>query len=238
MPTGGDRVGMVVSLRMRWQDLLFVNYPLDPARLRPLVPSDLTIDPHRGDAWVSVIPFVNRALRPAGFPERLGIRLPELNVRTYVRHDGTAAVYFFSLDADSLVSVIGARLFHDLPYYFADVAMDRSDGAISFESRRRHPGARPGRFRGRYRPTGDTFPATERPLTSFLFERYRFYTEDTYGRIRYTDVSHEPWSVAKAEASIEVETVRAASGIPESDGAPTLHYSPGVDVRASPSRRG
>ncbi len=228
---------MVVPLRFRWQDLLFVNHPVAPERLDPLVPEELTIDTARGTAWVSVIPFVNRALRPQGMPARFGIRLPELNVRTYVSHDGTPGVYFFSLDADGLASVIGARLTHHLPYFYADISVGRDGEDRTFVSRRRHPGARHAVFRGRYRPDGPRFLATERPLAEFLLERYRLYTDDTRGRLRYTEVSHPTWPVAPAEATVTAESVRAAAGIPRGEGEPVLYFSPGVDVRAARSRR-
>lgn len=228
---------MVVPLRFRWQDVLFINHPIDPERLRPLVPEALRIDTARSQAWVSVVPFVNRALRPQGVPGRFGIRLPELNVRTYVRHDGTPGIYFFSLDADGLASVLGARLTHHLPYFFADISVGRDGEERTFVCRRRHPGARHAVFRGRYGPDGPRFLATERPLPEFLLERYRLYTVDTRGRLRYTEVSHPTWPVAPAEATVAADSVRAAAGIPHGEAEPILYFSRGVDVRAARSRR-
>ena len=78
---------------MRWQDLLFAHWPLDPALLRPLVPPSLAIDTFDG-ALAGVVPFGNARLRPFGVPlPGEAIAFAEVNVRTYVRGPtGTPAV--------------------------------------------------------------------------------------------------------------------------------------------------
>lgn len=150
---------MVAPLEMGWRHLLFENWPVDPELMDAHLPESLSADRHDGSAWLSVIPFTNVAVRPKGVPRPLGVRLPEINVRTYVTHDGVPSVYFFSLDAQGLASVTGARLFHHLPYYYARIALEMADGRVQFESQRRHPGARPGRYEATYWPTDEPFDA-------------------------------------------------------------------------------
>jgi uncharacterized protein YqjF (DUF2071 family) len=163
--------------------------------------------------------------------------LPEINVRTYVTRDGVASVYFFSLDAQGLASVTGARLFHHLPYYYARIALEMDDGRVWFESRRRHPGARPGHYEATYWPTGEPFDAPTNPLAEFLVERYRFYTEAPDGSIRYTDVDHDTWTLYPATATVEIDTLLRADGFARPDAEPVYYYSPGLDVLASRSKR-
>ncbi len=150
---------MVVSLVMGWRQLLFENWPIDPALVDSHLPESLTVDRHDGNAWLSVVPFTNVAVRPKGLPRKLGVRLPEINVRTYVTYDGVPSVYFFSLDAQGLASVMSARLFHHLPYYYARISLSITDGRVRFDSQRCHPGARPGRYEATYWPTGEPFDA-------------------------------------------------------------------------------
>lgn len=228
---------MVVPLEMGWRQLLFENWPIDPAVMDAHLPGKLTPDEYDGSAWLSVIPFTNVAVRPKGVPESLGIRLPELNVRTYVTHDGVPSVYFFSLDAQGISSVLGARVFHHLPYYYARILLAVEDDRIAFSSKRRHPGARPAQYEGTYRPTGEPFSAPSDPFGEFLVERYRFYTEAQDGSIRYTDVEHEPWQLYPAAADIERNTLLSAHGFATPDAEPVYYYSPGLDVVASRSRR-
>ncbi|WP_226041250.1 DUF2071 domain-containing protein [Natrinema sp. DC36] len=236
---------MAIPLEMGWRHLLFENWPVDPAMMDAHLPDALEVDEHDGAAWLSVIPFTNVAVRPKGFPERAGIRLPELNVRTYVTRDGVPSVYFFSLDAQGLASVLGARLFHHLPYYYARISLDveatpegdGADGRIRFSSRRCHPGNRPAEYEATYRPTDEPFSAPDDSLGGFLVERYRFYTEAPDGSVRYTDIEHEPWTLYPATADIESNTVLAANGFAHPETDPVYFYSPGLDVVASRSER-
>ncbi|WP_420028550.1 YqjF family protein [Halorussus lipolyticus] len=233
---------------MGWRHLLFANWPVPAEIVAPRIPDALDVDTYDGDAWLSVVPYVNVDVRPKQLPAGTGVRLPELNLRTYVRPDEDRfgdedpGVYFFSLDADGLpgvglASVLGARLLHALPYYYADIDCVARDGSISFESRRRHPGARPVRFRATYGPTGDRFRPNPGSLAEFLTERYRFYTEDPRGGLRYADIRHERWPLSDATAEIEENTLFRADGFAHPDSEPVCYYSPGVDVLASPNRR-
>ena len=227
---------MAFPLAMEWRDFLFVHYPIDPDYVEPLVPPSLELDTFDDRAWVSVIPFVNERVRPAFVPGELGIRLPELNVRTYVTFEGTEAIYFFSLDADGLMSVLAARWFHHLPYFNAKITHTVDGECISFSSRRTHPGARSASLQASYRPNGPAVTVSDGSRSAFLLQRHRFYTEDTYGRLRYTDVTHDPWRVAPASADISGNTMVQSSGIPDPDEPPILQYSPGLSVRIQPSR--
>ncbi|THE65642.1 DUF2071 domain-containing protein [Salinadaptatus halalkaliphilus] len=228
---------MVAPLEMGWRQLLFENWPVDPAVMDTHLPADLEPDVYDGSAWLSIVPFTNVAVRPKGVPELLGVRLPELNIRTYVTHDGVPSVYFFSLDAQGLSSVLGARLFHHLPYYYARITLEWVDGRVQFSSRRCHPGARPAHYEGRYWPTGEPFSAPDDPFGTFLVERYRFYTQAQNGSIRYTDVDHDPWTLYPATAEITTNTVVSAHGFAKPDAEPVYYYSPGLDVVASRSKR-
>jgi uncharacterized protein YqjF (DUF2071 family) len=230
---------MVVPLAMGWRHLLFENWPVDPAVMDRRLPDGLEPDEYDGSAWLSVVPFTNVAVRPRGVPEPLGVRLPELNLRTYVTRDGVPSVYFFSLDAQGILGVLGARLFHHLPYYYARISLEWDDCRVQFDSRRCHPGARPARYAGTYRPTGEPFAAPADPFGAFLVERYRFYTEAQDGSIRYTDVEHEPWTLYSAVGDVTTNTLLSAHGFAhlDTDADPVYYYSPGLDVVASRSRQ-
>lgn len=228
---------MVFSLEMGWRNLLFENWPVDADILDAHLPERLTVDERDGTGWLSVVPFTNVAVRPRGVPSWLGVALPEINVRTYVTCDGEPGVYFFSLDAAGVTSVIGARCFHHLPYYYARISLAPSDGRVAFESRRRHPGARPAVYDATYGPDGEPFSAVDDSLARFLVERYRFYTEAPDGTLRYTTVEHEPWTLYPAVAEIETNTLLRANGFRPPKSEPIYYYSPGVDVTAGRSQR-
>jgi uncharacterized protein YqjF (DUF2071 family) len=228
---------MVVPLEMGWRHLLFENWPVDPAVVDAHLPAELDPDAFDGSAWLSAVPFTNVAVRPRGVPEPLGVRLPELNLRTYVTRDGVPSVYFFSLDAQGVTSVLGARVFQHLPYYYARISLSTGDGRVRFSSRRRHPGARPARYEATYRPTGESFSAPDDPLGAFLVERYRLYTQASDGSLRYTDVDHDAWTLYPADADVATNTLLSANGFARPDADPVYYYSRGLDVAASRSKR-
>lgn len=228
---------MVVSLHMGWRYVLFANWPIEPRIVEPHLPAALSLDTYGGTAWLSVVPFINVDVRPRVFPSGTGLSLPELNLRTYVRYDDTPGVYFFSLDAQGMLAVLGARIFHHLPYYYARIDLERGDDRVRFTNRRRHPGARPVHFQATYRPTGSTSPAESGTLARFLAERYRYYTEAPDGTIRHATIRHDPWPLCHAEVDIEQNTLFRANGFEMPDSEPVHFYSPGVDTVASESRR-
>ncbi|WP_323192508.1 DUF2071 domain-containing protein [Halostella sp. PRR32] len=228
---------MIPALHMGWRHVLFANWPVNPDIVDAHLPSTLSVDTYDGDAWLSVVPFTNVDVRPTWVPEGWGFPLSELNLRTYVTHDGHDGVYFFSLDAEGIFGVIGARLFHHLPYYYARCSLVEVNGDIRFRSRRLHPGERPAHFEGTYGPTGTELDVQSDSLEAFLTERYRYYTEAQDGSLRYAAIDHEPWPLYEADPTIETNTLFEANGFAHPETEPVHYYSPGVTTVASPNRR-
>src|SRR5204862_1218169 len=118
----------------------------------------LELDVYEGSAFVGVTPFRMTGVRPVLTPPiPTATDFPELNVRTYVRHDGRGGVWFFSLDAASLLAVLAARTAIGLPYFQARMSERRIEGEVHYESRRMQRGAASAEFRARYRPSGAAY---------------------------------------------------------------------------------
>jgi hypothetical protein len=228
---------MVTALNMGWRHVLFANWSVDSDLLNAHLPSTLTIDTYDGDAWLSVVPFTNVDVRPTWVPDGWGFPLPELNLRTYVTHDGHNGVYFFSLDAQGVLGVVGARLFHHLPYYYARCSLTEADGDVRFRSKRLHPGSRPVHFEATYSSSGTQLDVRSGSLEEFLTERYRYYTEAQDGSLRYAAIDHEPWPLYEAAPTIETNTLFEANGFAHPETDPVHYYSPGVTTIASPNRK-
>ena len=224
------------AFEMEWRDVLFASYPVDPALVEAHTPDRFDVDTFEGSAYLSVVPFVIGDIRPKGLPAAVGLTTPELNLRTYVTCDDAPGVYFFNLDADDVLGVVGARLFNQLPYYLAEMTFERGP-PIRFESRRRTPGARPCRFSGTYGPAGDSFRPEPGTVEHFLTERYRYFTETGDGTVRYADIEHDTWTLHPATWTVEENTIFEANGFDHPDSEPLLSYSRGVDVTASASKR-
>ena len=221
---------MTIPLSFTWRNALFSNWPVDSQHLSSHLPARLDVEEYDGTGWLSVVPFRNVDTRPRGLPPVAGLSFPELNLRTYVTCDGEPGVYFFSLDAPSVLSVLGARTLHHLPYYYARMELTHSDGTFRFRSRRLHPGDRPVLFDVSYSPHEDWFVAEQGSLAEFLTERRRLYTQGSDGGIRYTDVSHERWPLAPVSVTMEAASLFRANGFEPPGGDGVHYYSPGVDV--------
>lgn len=146
-----------------------------------------------------------------------------------------AGIYFFNLDASDLLGVIGARIFNQLPYYYADMDYEQGN-PTRFESRRQTPGSRPLAFTATYGPDGDPYRPEHGTVEHFLVERYRYFTEGQDGTIRYANIDHEPWTLQPGTWTVERNTIFAANGFERPDSDPVLSYSRGVAVSASGSQ--
>src|SRR4051812_7298329 len=199
-----------------WRQLLFVHWPVSAPELRPLVPGRLTIDEFEGSAYVGLVAFVVEAARPVGAPPRVGLRFLETNVRTYVHVDGREpGVYFFSLDAASLLAVVGARLGFGLPYFHARMRMRARDGTVNYAMRRLT--GRRGGLRVRYQVGDYLGPSAPGTLEHFLIERYLLHVRRWNG-LWSTRVHHHPYPVHRARVLHLEESLLAADGLPPAPG--------------------
>ncbi|AKT39239.1 uncharacterized protein CMC5_033870 [Chondromyces crocatus] len=200
--------------------------------LRPLLPPALSIDTYEGRAYVGVVPFTMRNVSPWWSPAVPGIsHFHELNVRTYVHHEGRdPGVWFFSLDAAKLLAVLIARSGWHLPYFYADMELRTADRRVYYKSRRRWPTERPAEFEARYtigEPLGASVPGS---FEHFLAERYLLYADGGDGKLYTGQVHHHPYPLHRAEVHELRETMVLATGLPAPEGTPHALYSPGVDV--------
>jgi uncharacterized protein len=213
-----------------WNKLLFAHWPVPPEQIRPLLPPGLTLDTFEGEAWVGVVPFDITDIRPRALPAIPTMsHFLELNVRTYVTHEGKPGVWFFSLDAASRLAVEGARLAFHLPYFNARMTLKTQGDTVRYVSERRDRRAGAGKFKASYRPVGEVFQSRAGTLEYFLTERYCLYSASR-GRVYRANIHHLPWPLQLAEAEIEVNTVADAFGIKLPDRAPLLHYSERLPV--------
>jgi uncharacterized protein YqjF (DUF2071 family) len=210
-------------MRQSWHDLLFAHWRVSRDRLRALLPPGMELDTFDNDAWVGVIPF-HMSIAPRAVPAIPWISsFGELNVRTYVRVDGVSGVYFFSLDANSIIAVTGGRSMFHLPYYFAAITHADHMGGFDFRSERLF--GRSARFTGQYRATSDTFQAAPGTLEYWLTERYWLFTCDSHQRMYRVRVAHEPWQLQNATAEISQNTMAEAAGIALASMPPLCHYA-------------
>jgi uncharacterized protein len=213
-----------------WHDLLFAHWSVPLVALRHLIPAGLEIDRFDGVAWLAVVPFRMSGVRVRGTPSVPWLsNFLELNVRTYVVHDGKPGVWFFSLDAENAVAVEVARRWFHLPYFRAGMHLEKRDDWFHYESIRAHHGAPAAALHAKYRPIAPPEPAARGTLEHFLTERYCLYTTDRAGRLIRGEIHHGPWPLQMAEAEFAGNTMASAAGI-ALPASPLLHFAHRQDV--------
>ena len=187
-----ERPSRKPAMHHAWRSLLFLHWRVEAKRVQRTLPPGLFVDSHDGAAYVGVVPFFMRDIRPRGLPAVPGLsNFLELNMRTYVFDaEGRPGVWFYSLDCNSRLTVWGAKKFFHLPYRGARMsATTGDDGAIHYRSQVGD------RYQTQltYRLGLAEKPAEAGSLEFFLVERYLLFSAARDGRLFTGQVVHAPY---------------------------------------------
>lgn len=190
-----DRRGIWL-MRQTWSPTLFVHWQVPDGIVRPLLPEALRLDTWQGSAWVSLVVVGISRTRPRGLPPVPGTgAYRQLNLRTYVTHEGRPGLYFF-----------GAYLTKGLPALAQSIGFGVRARRVRMEMQES-----PSELRLHVEPSGnnqrglslhavlDGEPRYTREGTvdAWLHERYRAYAQR--GRnIVAAEVRHRPWLLTNA----------------------------------------
>jgi len=209
-----------------WLNVLFVHFEVDRDHLADQVP--LELDLHEGKAYVSIVAFTQKRLRP-----RFGGRIAEwlsrplaehefLNVRTYVRVGSDRGIYFMvEWVPNALAKLIGPRMY-GLPYRLGRLKYEIQDGRVMSGVVEEE-----GRLEFDAQLGDATDGCDAGSLDEFLLERYTAFTARN-GVTRRFRIRHEPWPHARAECSVLDNSLLAASSWMRRARMIGSHYSPGV----------
>ncbi|HTD42062.1 MAG TPA: DUF2071 domain-containing protein [Mucilaginibacter sp.] len=105
-------------LSARWENLLMLNYEVDPDILKPYLPPFTELDLWQGKALVSMVGFLFRDTRVKGIKWPFHVNFEEVNLRFYVRHfDGTewkrGAVFVNEIVPKPLIVTIANTLYKE-----------------------------------------------------------------------------------------------------------------------------
>lgn len=225
-------------MRQRWAELGFLHWEVQPDALRSQLPPGLTLDTFEGRAFVGLVPFTMTGVRPTVLPPFPPLsNFHEVNVRTYVHHEGrNPGVWFFSLDAANAMAVRLARAWFKLPYHYARMRLTKTGETVDYASERLWPEPTPAECRLCYTPSGPVTPASPGSLEHFLAERYFLYAYKN-GVLYRGQVHHPPYPLQTAVVSHLEESLIAAAGIARPETPPLAHYAREVRVHIFPLQR-
>jgi uncharacterized protein YqjF (DUF2071 family) len=192
-------------LTAEWRWLVMLNYEMDPALLRPLVPAGTELDAWGGVTYASVVGFLFRRTRVLGIPIPFHRNFEELNLRFYVRRRGPEGwrrgVVFIKEVVPRFAIAAMARLIYNENYvampmrHRVDVSAE-TGGSVEYGWR---TGGRWASVRAEVR--GPARPLAEGSEEEFITEHYWGYARQRDGGCVEYQVEHPRWKVWRAESA-------------------------------------
>jgi len=217
-------------LLQKWRDVVFVHWPVAPEPLVDMLPAGLSVDTFEGQAWLTLTPLRVEGSRPPLVPPLRGVsNFVENNVRSYVvGPDGRDGLWFFTLETNSLSTVVAANVALGVPYRWASAAFGRQGARVSYRTRRRL--ADPAPHQSVTVEPHEPGDLADVDLAFWLTGRWRAWSA-TGGRLVAVPVEHEPWPLSPATLVEQRGTLLESLGLEPLAASPLVHWSPGVDAR-------
>lgn len=197
-------------LTAEWRWLLMLNYAVDPALLRPLVPAGTELDEWGGVTYASVVGFLFRRTRVLGIPIPFHVNFEELNLRFYVRRRGPegwrrGVVFVKEVVPRFAIAAVARWVYNEnyvaLPMRHAVSLDPRMGGQVEYGWKM---GGRWSSVRAVAR--GPAAPLAEGSEEEFITEHYWGYAAQRDGGCVEYQVEHPRWSVWRAhDAALDAD---------------------------------
>ena len=225
-------------MHQRWEELLFLHWTFEPQIIAKVLPPSLRVDTFEDKAWLGVVPFSMRNVRPRFLPSVPGLsNFPELNLRTYVVDEhGRPGVWFYSLDTPKRLPNWIARTFFHLNYRLARIQVEEKGSLRSYRSELWKETGWDTPQEYKWKRVGETFTADPGSLDFFLTERYRLFAyNEKKSQLLSGQVHHEPYPLQQVDLECYSERLFTLSGLSKPKNSPfSLLASAGVDVKIFP----
>jgi len=189
-------------LTAKWQYLAMLNYEVDPAILRPFVPSGTELDEWRGRTFVSIVGFLFLDTRVRGIAVPFHRDFEEVNLRFYVRRladDGwrRGVVFVKEIVPRTAIAAV-ARLVYNENYVARRMrnSIDLDSGVIEYGWREDY-----GWNSISVRIEGDASRLVHGSEEEFITEHYWGYAAQRDGKCVEYQVEHPPWLVWQVSES-------------------------------------
>lgn len=177
-----------------------MNYAIDPAVLRPLVPHGVELDLWQGEALVSMVGFLFLDTRVLGLPIPFHRNFEEVNLRFYVRRETPegwrrGVVFVREIVPRQAIATL-ARVLYNEPYLACATRHRLTAGSCEYGW---HFGGRWNEMSAEF--SGEPGPLKEGSAEEFIFEHYWGYTRQRDGGTAEYRVEHPRWRAWKARAA-------------------------------------
>ena len=177
-----------------WNNLLMLNYSVDPSLLEPFVPAGTELDAFEGKTYLSLVGFEFNRTRVLGFAVPFHQNFEEVNLRFYVRRSSKRGVVFIRELVPKFAVAAVARLLFKENYSCVPMSHRVEAGKVEYTWRL---GSQ--RCLMRIETDGEIFVPPEGSLSQFITEHYWGYTTQKGGGTLEYEVQHPPWQVWNAK---------------------------------------
>jgi uncharacterized protein len=193
-----------VFLTAAWQDLILLNYEVDPGLLLPYVPRGTELDYWNSKAFVGLVGFRLVSTKVFGARIPFHSNFPEVNLRFYVKRreqgkERRGVVFIGEIVPRAAIALVARTLYNEnyvaLP--MAHEIRRDNDAQSSIEASYRW------RFHGnwseiRFHSQGDAAPLLDGSEEQFIAEHYWGYAVQRDGGGMEYEVLHPSWKVWRA----------------------------------------
>lgn len=193
-----------VFLSAEWRYLAFLNYVVDPAVLKPLVPGGTELDERNGQVFVSMVGFRFLKTRVLGIPFPFHQNFDEVNLRFYVRRRvpggeswRRGAVFVREIVPRWFVATT-ARLLYNEPYFCCPMRHEVEQTAAAVRTEYRW------RYRGRWNSLavraegGEAQPIVVGSEADFITDHFWGYNQQRDGSTMEYELEHPRWRMWRA----------------------------------------
>ncbi len=105
-------------LKARWENLILVNYCIDPKLLTPYIPNGTELDLYNNKCYVSLVGFLFKDVKVLGLKIPGYINFEEVNLRFYVKRKVNntwrrGVVFIKEIVPKSLITVIANTIYNE-----------------------------------------------------------------------------------------------------------------------------
>jgi len=190
-------------LEADWNNLLMLNYEVDPEILKPYLPPSTALDLWEGKALVSMVGFMFNNTKVLGIKWPFHVTFEEVNLRFYVKHfDGNewkrGAVFISEIVPKSIIALIANNLYKEhyraLPMRHSQIPAGADHTKFSYEWK----------LKRRWNKLGATVSNHFEDIQpgspeEFIFEHYWGYNKLTDTTTMEYQVEHVLWQVANVK---------------------------------------
>jgi len=188
-------------LTAKWQDLIMVNYEIDPEILANLIPRGTELDFHEGRCFVSLVGFMFLNTRVLRVPVPFHINFEEVNLRFYVKRqindEIRRGVVFVKEIVPRYAIAAVASIFYDEPYEAWKMNHTKSATEVSYSWKKRKllNKVKVGIGQSLGVPSADSHG-------EFIIEHYWGYTKRGRNRTDEYKVEHPKWELFSVDDTI------------------------------------